>query len=215
MGFHRIPQRVEDDCPIDKLIFHPRNANQGDVGMVSESIEENGWYGFVLAQESTGYIIAGHTRVRSARALGATHLPVVWLDVPDAVKAMKMLIVDNRSTRAGWDDPNVMTENLVEINMTDESGLLGTGYDIDDLDNMMQDLTDLPPVEDGEGRQGKPVLLVTALDEMSAMNLGSVLAKFGRPIPKISIHCQSAAERDAVKAYLIEQGYAVTANGET
>ena len=41
---------------------HPRNPRRGDVDAIEESIAENGFYGCVVAQRSTGYILAGNHR---------------------------------------------------------------------------------------------------------------------------------------------------------
>jgi SAM-dependent methyltransferase len=52
--------------PVDSLETHPRNVNQGDIGAIYESIGANGFYGAIVAQKSTGRILAGNHRYQAA-----------------------------------------------------------------------------------------------------------------------------------------------------
>ena len=60
----RLPQRYTQR-EITELKLHPRNPRKGNVESIRESIEHNGWYGAVLVQKSTGYIIAGNHHIKS------------------------------------------------------------------------------------------------------------------------------------------------------
>ncbi len=44
------------------LITHPKNPRKGNVDLIIESIEENGFYGALIVQKSTGYILTGNHR---------------------------------------------------------------------------------------------------------------------------------------------------------
>lgn len=124
---------------LDKLRPHPKNPHQGDVGAIYESIEANGFYGVVVAQRSTGYILAGNHRYMAAEHAGATEVPVVWVDVDDD-HALRILLADNRTTWLGNDDPEALARLLQEI--ADTAGTLdGTGYSGDDLDELLADLS--------------------------------------------------------------------------
>jgi ParB-like chromosome segregation protein Spo0J len=50
--------------PTGRLRPHPRNVNRGDLAVIAESIAQNGFYGAVVAQRSTGYILAGNHRTK-------------------------------------------------------------------------------------------------------------------------------------------------------
>lgn len=123
---------------IKKLKQHPRNANQGDLGAVMESVDKNGFWGAVIAQKATGYVIAGNFRLMAARELGIEALPTIWVDVDDE-QALRVLVADNRTSRLGLDDNDILSDLLMQLAMTD-GGLAGTGYDGDDLDAMLADL---------------------------------------------------------------------------
>lgn len=97
-----------ESVPVDGLITHPDNPRRGDVEAVASSIQSNGFYGAIVAQRSTRYVLAGNHRLRAARALGMTEVPVIWLDCDDD-RAKRILIADNRSSDlATWDNPTLI-----------------------------------------------------------------------------------------------------------
>ena len=80
----KAPINVEYELvPIQNLQKHPRNVNQGDTGAIYQSIEANGFYGALVVQKGTGYILAGNHRYDAAVQSGFTEVPVTWLDVDD------------------------------------------------------------------------------------------------------------------------------------
>jgi hypothetical protein len=127
-----------EEVAISRLKFHPRNANQGDLGAVMESVKINGFWGRVVVNRRTGNILAGNHRVMAARELGFENVPVEWVDVDDETE-LRILVADNRTTRLGIDDETRLSEILAELANT-PAGLPGTGFDGDDLDRMSADL---------------------------------------------------------------------------
>lgn len=126
-----------DHVPLQDLQPHPRNPNEGDVGAILESIKRNGWYGTLVAQRSTGYVLAGNHRLQAARLAGLDAVPVYWVDVDDAA-ALRILLADNRTSELAHRDPDALALLLAELAQGD--GLDGTGYDLDDLDDLIADL---------------------------------------------------------------------------
>jgi len=137
-----------EDVPLARLKFHPRNANQGDFGAIQQSVEANGFYGTIVANKRTGHILAGNHRYAVAKQMGFERVPVSWVDV-DAEQELRILIADNRTTRLGIDNEAQLAELLSELAAT-PAGLLGTGFDGDDLDELIAKMTvpDFEPVED-------------------------------------------------------------------
>ncbi|MEP0766736.1 MAG: ParB N-terminal domain-containing protein [Fimbriimonadia bacterium] len=130
------------------LKLHPRNPRRGDVGAIQESIEENGFYGAVVAQRSTAYVLAGNHRLKAAIEAGMEHVPVFWVDVDDD-RALRILLADNRTNDlAGYDDETLA--RLLKELQEGEIGFLGTGYDTNALDELLKELgePDLPLKED-------------------------------------------------------------------
>lgn len=118
--------------PIDSLETHPENPRQGDLGAIGDSIAHNGFYGAVVAQRSTGRVLAGNHRLLAARQQGLSEVPVTWVDVDD-VQAKRIMLVDNRSNDVASYD----TAALVEV-LRGLDDLAGTGYDGDDLDDLIR-----------------------------------------------------------------------------
>lgn len=128
------------DAEVDlaTLIDFPENPNQGDDGLVAAAIEDIGFYGAIVADQPTRTILAGHTRKRALLATGETTGPVLWVAVDDLDHARRVLLVDNRANRVGYDDPTMLRTLLEDLARTAD-GLAGTGYDGDDLDVLIQE----------------------------------------------------------------------------
>jgi DNA modification methylase len=133
-----VPQRYEALVPLDKLTPHPANPNDGDQGLVAELLEANGFAGAVMAQESTGILIDGETRWRTAAAEGMAGIPVIWLDVDDDQRD-RFLASWNESTRRGLNDMTKLIALLKGLVPTPR-GLEGAAFDGDDLDTMVAHL---------------------------------------------------------------------------
>jgi DNA modification methylase len=134
----RVINKEIEQVAIDLLKHHPRNANQGDVEAIKKSLAVNGWYGSVVANVSTKHILAGNHRVMAAKALGWETVPVQWVDVTPE-EELRILVVDNRTTRIGQDDTTKITDILAELANT-PIGLEGTGYGAADLDALIDEL---------------------------------------------------------------------------
>ena len=57
--------------PKDDVTAHPRNARNGDIEAIAESIQTNGCYRPVIAQRSSGHILAGNHTYYALLSLGA------------------------------------------------------------------------------------------------------------------------------------------------
>jgi ParB-like nuclease family protein len=138
-----VPQRyaVTD---LDRVRPHPKNPRQGDVGMISQSIDKNGFYGGLIVQEKTGLILAGNHRWRAAKQAGLTQLPMIFVDVDDAT-ALRILLADNRANDLASYDTAGLAAVLQELGV---EAMAGTGYDGDDLDKLLRDLAGTDPFAD-------------------------------------------------------------------
>lgn len=123
--------------PIDSVEPHPRNARQGDIGAISESLRVFGQVRPIVVQDSTGYIVAGRHVWGAAVALGWTEIAASRVEMSDAL-ALRYLVADNRLSALGSFDEAALTAVLVDLA---QQGLLeGTGYDGDDVDTYLRDL---------------------------------------------------------------------------
>lgn len=172
-----IDQEYEASFPLGELKHWEKNPNQGDIGAVAGSIQANGWYGAVIVQKSTNRIIAGNHRVEAARQSGLTHVPVLVVDVDDEA-AQRINLADNRTTRLGSDDEQMLADILTTLAMTD-LGLEGTGFDGDDLDALLEDLQAGDPEPPGPKDKRWRIVVDCGEDEAMAEKVGSVLLEAG------------------------------------
>lgn len=139
---------------LDELQPHPDNPRQGDVGAIHTSIEQNGFYGAILVQKSTQRILAGHHRYQAAQHAGASTVPVIELDVDDPT-ALRILLADNRTNDLASYDNAALAAVLSSIAQENPEALLGTGYDGDDLDDLLALIQEEPPNADGNVRRAE------------------------------------------------------------
>src|SRR6202140_1623527 len=123
--------------PIDKLVSYARNPrkNDGAVDRMCSSIREFGFKIPCLVR-SDGEVVDGDLRLKAARKLGLTEIPVILCDewTPAQVKAFRLLV--NRSvTWADWDEELLALE-LQEIQESDFDLSL-TGFDPGEIDNLL------------------------------------------------------------------------------
>jgi DNA modification methylase len=123
---------------VDQLVTHPRNPRRGDVRVVGQSIQINGFYGAVVAQRSTGHVLAGNHRLLAARQAGLAEVPVIWVDVDDD-EALRILLADNRTADLATYDDRQLSTLLADLAAT-EQGYQGTGYDQEALDELLAKL---------------------------------------------------------------------------
>ena len=136
---------------IDRLVEYPRNPRKNDkaVDRMCASIREFGFKIPVLAR-SDGEVVDGHLRLKAARKLGITEIPVILCDewTPAQVKAFRLMV--NRSvTWADWDE-DLLALELQEIQEADFDLSL-TGFDPGEID-------DLLALEDEEKAKAAPPL---------------------------------------------------------
>ncbi len=123
---------------VDELKPHPKNARQGDVGAISESLRENGQYRPLVVQQETNFILAGNHTFKAAKLLGWKDIEVGFIDCDDD-RALRILLADNRANDLATYDSNVLKEILEELAATPLE-LSGTLFDGDVLDEIISDI---------------------------------------------------------------------------
>ena len=134
---------------IDAVRPHPHNARQGDVAAISESLRIHGQYRPIVVQKATSHIVAGNHTWQAAQSLGWKEIDVTWIDVDDD-EALRILLVDNRSNDLASYDDAALAELLKSL--ADDAGTLeGTGFDEDDLAELLGDTEPFDPSEHWRG----------------------------------------------------------------
>jgi len=122
---------------IDEVHTHPANVRQGDVGAISESLKAHGQYRPIVYQQSTHRILAGNHTYKAALALGWTQIAATPV-ICDDEQALRILLADNKANDlATYDEPELI-ELLKQLADTSD-GLLGTLFDEDELDSLIED----------------------------------------------------------------------------
>jgi DNA modification methylase len=179
-----VPQEYEM-VPVGALQPNEWNANQGDLGSIIESVQVNQFYGAILAQKSTGRIIAGEHRWRAAQSEGLQTVPVIYLDVDDEA-AKRIMLADNRTSRLGMDDPAALAELLQGM-----PSLEGTGFDSDALQELLEDLGQAGPAgqTDEDDAPESPVAPVTVLGDLWALGEHRVLCGDSTSVDAVARLC--------------------------
>jgi ParB-like chromosome segregation protein Spo0J len=136
--------------PIDKLVPYARNPRKNDaaVDRMCASIFQFGFKIPCLVR-SDGEVIDGHLRLKAARKLGITDIPVILCDewTPAQVKAFR-LMVNRSATWADWDE-ELLTIELADLQTLDYDLAL-TGFDTKEIDALIlsevPDEDTVPPV---------------------------------------------------------------------
>lgn len=127
-----------DVVPTERLHPHPRNPrNHGEaVRAIEKSIRQFGFVEPIVARKKDGCIIAGHARLKAAKACGYKEVPVIWCDLKD-VDALAYMIASNKTGElAEWDQ---VTLDAVVAAIAEESAeaLSATGLSPEEIDGML------------------------------------------------------------------------------
>ncbi len=156
---------------------NPRH-NDKAVPAVVASIKRFGFGAPILARRADGEVIAGHTRLKAAEALGLERVPVRYLDL-DPADAHLLALADNKlNEKADWDNGKV-AEVL-------------SGYGLDDAELAGWDQAELDKLGGALGADDEP-----APDQTDAVKVGFA----------VLIECASEEEQLAVIERAQEEGW--------
>jgi ParB-like chromosome segregation protein Spo0J len=133
------PTLDELQVPVGDLNPYPGNPNQGDVGAIAESLRVNGQFRPIVVNRRGNVILAGNHTWRATTALGWPTIAAVWVEVDDE-EAARIVLFDNRWEQLGATDEEALVRLLQGL-----PSLEGTGYDGDDLDDLLAGLSTFKP----------------------------------------------------------------------
>lgn len=133
---HSIIVATDLAFPIDYLVPFHKNPNKGDLDLIGESIEVNGFFDRVLANVGTltgrpNEILAGNHRWKADKAAGATHIPVDFVDVDDQ-RAIKIVEIANGAAKRSKIDQGILADLLSDLD-----DLSGTSVSDEELAKML------------------------------------------------------------------------------
>ena len=183
----QIPQIQE--LVIERLVGYPRNPRKNDsaVDRMCGSIREFGFKIPCLVR-SDGEVVDGHLRLKAARKLGITEIPVILCDEWSAAQVKAFRLMVNRSvTWADWDEELLALE-LQDIQESDFDLSL-TGFNPGEIDKLLA-------LDDEEKANATPPLPESAV------------SRTGRHLAPASAHrvlCGDATTPEAVGRLLGER----------
>ena len=93
--------------PINQLVpfeKNPKIHSEDQINRIVRSIREFGWANPILALKENKMVIAGHARLKAARKMNLSEVPVIFLDMPYE-KAIAYVMADNKlADMAEWDN---------------------------------------------------------------------------------------------------------------
>lgn len=121
--------------PVSSLLPWAKNPRKNDgepVKAIMRSIKRFGFGSPLLARRENGEVIAGHTRLKAAIALGLDRVPVRYLDL-DPAEAHLLALADNKTAeKSRWDDA-LVTQILAEYTTEDAMDAGFTSKDLEKL----------------------------------------------------------------------------------
>ena len=166
-----IDQEFDPAIDIDAITEHPDNPRKGDDRAVGESVGRNGFFGGILIQKSTNYVIAGNTRFRVFRDDGMATIPGFWVDCDDET-ATRIMLADNRTSDLAFYDDEALFGLLKSL--VESEGLDGTGYDRAAYELLLQSMESDAIV--GGIRQG--VFPEERIDEYNQLDIRSLILPY-------------------------------------
>jgi hypothetical protein len=153
--------RTIEYLPLADLItrLHPQNPKEHNIGGIIQAYQDHGYVEHGTLDNRTGLFLAGHGRTialdmmkkqgiaapEGIRVNGNDWLvPVnVGYSSKSDVQALAYLAASNQLTiDGGWDEP-ALAELLQEVANSTDIDITATGYNADDLDELLRDLGQL------------------------------------------------------------------------
>lgn len=125
-----VAKTLRDIRSVDSLILLPDNPRHGDIGALSQSLERFGQQKPIVIN-SAGVILAGNHTYQAAQALGWTEIWVTESDL-EGTEQPGFALADNRLSDLATYDHDLLLQQLRE-----QPDLLGTGYGLEDLDEVL------------------------------------------------------------------------------
>lgn len=155
--------------PVDRPTAYPgnpRTISDEAVAKVAASIQRYGWRAPIVVNEH-GVILAGHNRLRAAKHLGLSQVPVhVAAGLSEQEQAAYRLADNRTADETRWD------RDLLRVELADLPASLPTGFDPDELASRLGDIDEPagPPPEDPSAWATVRVQIPAAkFDQISAL----------------------------------------------
>lgn len=100
------------------LIPHPKNPNthpQAQIELLARIIKHQGWRNPIVVSQRSGFIIAGHARLKAAQLLELDKVPVDYQDFETEADEWAHLAADNKLAELAEPDQAILAELLQDL----------------------------------------------------------------------------------------------------
>ncbi|MCI0703355.1 MAG: ParB N-terminal domain-containing protein [Planctomycetia bacterium] len=141
--------------------YNPRrvlSASSAAYRKLKASLTEFGLVEPLVWNETTGFVVGGHARLRILKELGVEEVPVSVVRLTEAREKALNVVLNNQEAQSRY-DPGKLTDLLTELADLPELEL--TGFDGRTLSALQLKPTDLTPVPEREHPDRVEITLVT------------------------------------------------------
>lgn len=134
--------------PLESIHHDPSNARshpERNLAEIEHSLAHFGQVEPLVVQKSTGKVIGGNGRLTAMKKLGWKECSIVELDVDNAQATALGIALNRTADLAEWDNETLAT--LLE-SLRQDDALDLTGFDSDELDALLEELTPKEVTED-------------------------------------------------------------------
>lgn len=160
----------DEIIPVSMLHPNPKNPNNhpdSQIELLANIIESTGWRQPITVSNQSNYVVKGHGRLLAAQLKGWSNVPVDYQDYDNMDEEYADLIADNRLAELSSVDEELLSEIINEFDNPDMLAL--TGYDEEDIDNILNELNQ---DEEEEEEEQKKVPDTTLTKSGDTWNLG-------------------------------------------
>jgi DNA modification methylase len=140
-GWHGSDDLAETLVRIEDLILLPGNPRHGDVGAISQSLERFGQRSPIKINEDN-IVLGGNHTLLAAQALGWTDIAVTVASGLEGAEQSAYALADNRLSDLATYDNELLYDMAMHVE-SETGDLTGTGYDMEDLEDMDRELSPL------------------------------------------------------------------------
>lgn len=161
----------DDIIPTKNLKENPLNPNkhpEEQIKLLADIIERTGWRQPITVSNRSGCIVKGHGRYLAAMSKGWCNVPVDYQDYSNQDEEYADLIADNRLAELSEIQDDLMADLIKSFENQDMLSL--TGYDSEDIDSILNSLTDDEEEEPEEEEKKTPETTLTKAGD--TWNLG-------------------------------------------
>jgi len=140
--------------PLEKFRPHPMNPilhPPGQINLLANILEYQGWRNPIVVSELSGYIVAGHGRLAAAIQLGLDVAPISSQKFTDEAQEIAHMLADNRIAELAIKNLNNLKDLVLHID-TGAFNMDLTGFTEEDLSTLF-----MPPKEPEPEPQPKEI----------------------------------------------------------